>query len=183
MESWQRIHILGAPGSGVTTLGKALAERLGFAHFDTDDYYWFTNDALPYRRKRNPEHRRSLLQKDLGQTDQWVLSGALCGWGDVFITDFDLVVYLWLPAETRLERIRQRETDRYGAAQIAPGGDLHVVFEKFLRWAAAYDTADDNIRSRARELHWLSALPCPAIKIEQDIPVSQAVSIILEKMP
>ncbi len=183
MQPWKHIHILGAPGSGVTTLGKALAERLGFTHFDTDDYYWFTNDALPYRRKRNTEHRRTLLQNDLNQTDKWVLSGALCGWGDTFITDFDLVVYAWLPVETRLERIRQRETDRYGAAQIAPGGDLHVVFEKFMQWAAAYDTADGNIRSRASELRWLSALPCPAIRIEQDISIPEALSIILEKMP
>ena len=36
----QRIHILGASGSGTTTLGRALAERLQCRHFDTDDYFW-----------------------------------------------------------------------------------------------------------------------------------------------
>jgi adenylate kinase family enzyme len=35
-----RIHILGASGSGTTTLAKALANELGYKHFDTDDYYW-----------------------------------------------------------------------------------------------------------------------------------------------
>ena len=36
----RRIHILGAAGSGTTTLGRALAERLQCPHFDTDDYFW-----------------------------------------------------------------------------------------------------------------------------------------------
>lgn len=175
-----RIHILGAPGSGVTTLGKALAERLGFSHFDTDDYYWFTGDALPYRRKRNPDHRRQLLGADLERSQSWVLSGALCGWGDVFIPEFEMVVYLWLPAPIRLERIVQREKERYGAERLAPGGDLNLVFEKFLKWAAAYDGDETNIRSRSAELHWLGKLNCPVLKIEGEFPANRLVENIVE---
>lgn len=174
------IHILGAPGSGVTTLGKALAERLGFSHFDTDDYYWFTDDALPYRRKRNPDHRRQLLQQDLTGSEAWVLSGALCGWGDVFIPSFGLVIYLWLPVETRLARIRERETRRYGVERLAPGGDLQIVYEKFLTWAAAYDSENENIRSRAGELEWLQKLACPVMKIEKEMTVDALIDDILE---
>lgn len=33
-----RIHILGASGSGTTTLGKALSDKLRYKHFDTDNY-------------------------------------------------------------------------------------------------------------------------------------------------
>jgi len=43
----QRIHILGASGSGTTTLGRALAERLQCPHFDTDDYFWLRNKGTP----------------------------------------------------------------------------------------------------------------------------------------
>jgi adenylate kinase family enzyme len=100
---------MGAPGAGVTTLGKALAKHLGCLHFDTDDVYWFTNDDLPYRRKRNPDHRRKLLTERLNNVETWVLSGSLCGWGDVFALQFDLVVWLWLPSEIRIPRIEQRE--------------------------------------------------------------------------
>lgn len=161
-----RIHILGAPGSGVTSLGKALSDRLGFSHFDTDDYYWFTDDALPFRRKRNPDHRRQVLKKDLESTDTWVLSGALCGWGDVFVPSFELVIYMWLPAEIRLERIRKREIQRYGAARILPGGDLNLVYEKFLGWAASYDEESGNIRSKSKEEHWMEQLICPVLRME-----------------
>jgi adenylate kinase family enzyme len=170
-----KLHILGAPGSGVTTLGRALAQTLGIPHFDTDDYHWFTDDALPYRRRRNPDHRRQLMVKDLDAHEAWVLSGTLCGWGDVFIPRFDAVVYCWLPAETRLMRIQQRELARYGVERLAPGGDLHTVFEKFCTWAAAYDEDSGNIRSRARELEWLGNLSCPVLQIEEELPLEELI--------
>ena len=34
------IIVFGSPGSGTTTLGRAVAAQLGFAHFDLDDYLW-----------------------------------------------------------------------------------------------------------------------------------------------
>ena len=175
-----KIHILGAPGAGITTLGKALAEHLSVPYFDTDDYHWFTDDALPYRRRRNPEHRRQLLGKDLATHKSWVLSGALCGWGDVFIPQFDKVIYRWLPAEIRLSRIEARERLRFGAERVAPGGDLHVVFEKFLQWAAAYDEDSSNIRSQKKELEWLIGLQCPVLRIEKVSELKELLGIVVE---
>ncbi len=175
-----RIHLLGAPGAGVTTLGRALAERLNFPHFDTDDYHWFTDDALPYRRRRNPDHRRQLMTKDFEANESWVLSGALCGWGDIFIPRFQAVIYLWLPVEIRLNRIQERELARYGAARIEPGGDLHTVFEKFCTWAAAYDEDSDNIRSRVQELKWLAQLPCPVLLLEEEMSLEELTERVMQ---
>lgn len=170
--------MLGAPGSGVTTLGKELANSLACPHFDTDNYHWFTDDALPYRRRRNPDHRRQLLSADLTGSDAWVLSGSLCGWGDVFIPHFDAVVYLWAPADVRLQRIQAREMQRYGAERIGAGGDLHQVFEKFMAWAAAYDEPSDNIRSRQKEQEWLEKLSCPVLKMEQEYALSDLLDAV-----
>jgi adenylate kinase family enzyme len=165
MLTGRRIHLLGAPGAGVSTLGRQLAAQYACPHFDTDDYYWFTSDPLPYKRKRNPDHRRQLLGHDLQSSTDWVLSGALCGWGDVFMPLFTEVWYISAPVALRLARIRARETARYGTERLAPAGELHVVFEKFLHWAAAYDTAENNVRSRAHELAWLDQLDCPVIRV------------------
>ncbi len=175
-----KILIMGAPGAGTTTLGKSLAERLGCPHFDTDDVYWFTEDALPYRRKRNPDHRRQLLAERLASTDAWVLSGSLCGWGDVFIPQFDRVVWRWLPAALRLPRIEQRERQRYGDARLDPGGDLHGVFEKFKQWAADCDEEGSGLRSRQSELEWLERLTCPVLKLEGDIGVEELVERVVK---
>jgi len=39
-----RIHLTGASGCGVTTIGRALATRLALPVPDTDDYYWLPTD-------------------------------------------------------------------------------------------------------------------------------------------
>lgn len=182
---YHHVHIFGAPGSGVSTLGKALADRLGYSFFDTDDYYWFTGDDLPYRRKRNPEHRLRLLRSDLAEAPQFVLSGALFGWGDpVMREQIDLIVYRWLPAALRLERIRKREAARYGRERLLPGGDLHVVFEKFLNWSAGYDQEDTMLqRTRSADLRALEeASVCPVLHLEQDQTVEALVTCIFEFM-
>jgi len=76
-----RIHILGASGSGTTTLGRALAERLQCPHFDIDDYFWVPTD-LPYAQQRERPERQRLLMDDLTVQAAGVVSGSLCGWGD-----------------------------------------------------------------------------------------------------
>jgi shikimate kinase len=43
-----RIHIMGASGSGVTCLGRTLADALAIPHHDTDDYFWQPT-VPPYR--------------------------------------------------------------------------------------------------------------------------------------
>ncbi len=177
--SHHKIHIMGAPGAGTTSLGKAVVQRLGCPHFDTDDVYWFTNDELPYRRKRNPDHRRQILTERLASSDSWVLSGSLCGWGDVFAPQFDLVVWLWLPAAVRIPRIEQRERLRYGDARLDPGGDLHLVFEKFKAWAAACDGEGGGLRSRESELAWLAGLTCPVLIFEEETEINELAGRVL----
>ena len=99
-----RVHILGASGSGTTTLGTALAERFGYAHLDTDDFYWEPTDP-PFQRARERSRRQALLAAALDAQPRWVLSGSLRGWGDVFIPRFELVVFLLVPKRLRLEDV------------------------------------------------------------------------------
>jgi adenylate kinase family enzyme len=103
-----RIHILGASGSGTTTLGRALAERLQYPHFDTDDYFWVPTDP-PYTHQRARTERQQLLMGDLTAHNAWVVSGSLCGWGDGAIPLFEFVVFLSIPSEVRMARLHRRE--------------------------------------------------------------------------
>lgn len=174
-----RLHFLGAPGAGVTTLGRSVAEHLSLPHFDTDNYHWFTDDALPYRRRRNPEHRIKLMEQDLSAQSGWVLSGALCGWGDVFVPRFQAVIYCELNAAQRLVRIQEREKVRYGAERLSPGGDLHSVYEKFCAWAAAYEEKSDKLRSRDKEMEWLARLTCPVLQLDTSAPLQALAAQVL----
>ena len=57
-----RIHILGASGSGTSTLGSALARRLGVPHANSDSFYWLPTDP-PYTTPRPAEERQALLTR------------------------------------------------------------------------------------------------------------------------
>ena len=172
-----RIHIFGASGSGTTTLAAALAATYGHRHLDTDDFYWLPTDP-PYRQKRPPEVRLALLQAALEESASWVLSGSLCGWGDPLIPEFDLVVFLVVPTDVRLERLRARELDRYGHTTIAPGGKLHQAHLQFLDWAERYDTGDLQMRSRTFHEAWLSKPSGRVLRLEGEQSVIEQLAQI-----
>ena len=125
--------------------------------------------------------RQELLKKDLESANEWILSGSLCGWGDVFISYFELVVYLSLPKELRIKRLIERERQRYGK-EIEPNGSMYKQHKEFLEWAKKYDEAGIDMRSKALHDMWLSRIQCPIIKIEGDLTVEERVAIILKKL-
>ena len=173
----QRIHILGAFGSGTTTLGRALAERLQCPHFDTDDYVWVPTDP-PYTQRRARTERAQLLMDDLTAQDAWVVSGSLCGWGDVVIPLFELVVFLWVPQEVRMARLHRREQARFGE-RILPGGDMYEKSQQFFARAAAYDNGDMNMRSRRLHDQWLSTLACPILCFEGGYAIEEQLAVLM----
>jgi adenylate kinase family enzyme len=164
-----RIHITGASGAGVTSLGRALAGALSIPHHDTDDYFWQPTSP-PYHNKREPADRLRLMNEMFVPRPNWVLSGSLVGWGDAIIPTFDRVVFLTTPTEIRLQRIRAREATRYGADAVAAGGWRHKEVEEFIEWASQYDD-DRASRSLAKHEAWLATLPCPVLRLDGSQPL------------
>lgn len=182
MAAGLRIHITGASGAGVTTLGAALAARLGGAHLDTDDFYWQPT-VPPYRVKRTVEERLALLRRSFAaQPSGWVLSGSVGAWADPLIPLFDRVVYVYTPTEIRLERLRRREADTFGAAEVAPGGAHHQQYVEFIEWASRYDHGDRTGRSRAGHEAWLATLPCPVLRVDGARPLADLVAELAREL-
>jgi len=107
----RRIHIVGASGAGVTTLGHAVADALAIPHHDTDDYFWLPT-APPYQQRRDVADRLRLMHEMFVDRPDWVLSGSLDDWGGSVLTRFDLVVFLYVPKAVRLHRLQEREAKR-----------------------------------------------------------------------
>jgi adenylate kinase family enzyme len=155
-----RIHVTGASGAGVTSLGRALADALAIPHHDTDDYFWRPSSP-PYQKMREVADRLRLMREVFLPRADWVLSGSIAGWGDEVIPAFDLVVFLTTPREIRLQRLRVREVTHFGADAIAPGGWRHKETEEFIEWASHYEDGDREGRSLAMHQAWLAPLPLP----------------------
>src|SRR6185369_13153179 len=149
-----RILIMGASGSGTTTLGSALAARLGFAFFDADDYYWLPSNP-PFQHKREAALRLSMLLRDLENAGNAVLSGSVVNWGQEIEDSFSSIVFLTLPASIRVERLRNREVGLYGRED-----------PEFLEWAAQYDEGRMTGRSLAIHEQWLSKRNCKIIRMD-----------------
>ena len=82
----RRIHVMGASGAGVTTLGRALADALALPHHDSDDYFWLPTTP-PYRQQRDIAERLRLMEDVFLPRADWVLSGSLASWSDPIMLD------------------------------------------------------------------------------------------------
>lgn len=158
------IHVIGASGSGTTTLGRAVADKLGVLHFDSDDFFWLPTDP-PFTTPRDPQERVALLLPKLLPEQGWVFSGSALKWGQPIEPLYDLIVFLRIDPALRMERIRRREANRYGE-RIKPGGDMAVKSREFMEWAASYDSAGPERRSLASHEQWLATQTCPILRLD-----------------
>jgi len=165
-----RIHVTGASGAGVTTLGAALASALAVPHHDTDDFYWLPTDP-PFQTKRPVPRRIDLMRQMFLPRPGWVLSGSLDSWAADLVPHFDRVVFVQAETGLRLDRLREREARRGQTG----GGQLQA----FLEWAADYETGPQVGRSRHRHETWLQGLPCPVVRVDGSQSVEGLVAQVL----
>jgi adenylate kinase family enzyme len=158
---FNRIHITGASGSGTTTLGRALGQKLQYPLLDADHYFWLPTTP-PFQQKRDRAERLSLILRDYHAQPSCIVSGSIVDWNETLEQSFDLIIYLWIPAEIRLARLRRREIERHGR-----------IDEKFIAWAASYDAGDATIRSRLLHEKWLTKMRCPVFRMEDDLTVEE----------
>jgi adenylate kinase family enzyme len=175
-----RIHVLGASGSGSTTLGQTLARRLGIPHVDADRLFWLPTDP-PFIARRPRGERLALLTQQLPADADWIFSGSAIGWATVLEPVYDLIVFLRLDPEVRMRRLRRREAARYGA-RIEPGGDMSEASTAFLRWAEAYDTAGPAQRSLAAHEAWLAGQTAEVSRLDSKAPVETLMTSVLERL-
>lgn len=161
----------------MTTLGRALATRLGAVHIDTDDHYWVATEP-PYQQKRDVPDRLGGMAAEQARTGKWVVSGMLERWAEGVARDAELIVFLEAPTELRLERLRARERARFGDS-LLPGGAMHETHRAFIDWAAQYEIGTQPGRSRRRQERWLAGLDIPVLRLDAARAVDDLVAAVL----
>ncbi|HEY2131843.1 MAG TPA: hypothetical protein VGH36_02530 [Acetobacteraceae bacterium] len=175
-----RIHILGASGSGTTTLGAALAARLGVPHVGSDTLFWMPTDP-PFTTRRTAEALHEMMLQQLPIDGHWVFSGSAIRWATVLEPYYDLIVFLRIDPSVRMARLRRREAARYGA-RLLPGGDMAAASAAFIEWAASYDTAGPEHRSLVGHSAWLADLTTPVLRLDSEAPVDELVAAVLAQL-
>ena len=173
-----RLNVLGASGSGTSTVGRALASKLSIPHFECDDYFHGPSDP-PFQNPRSARERAELIERDLQHAPSWVLSGGIAGWEPEPRLEFTHIVFLYVPVKLRLERLRQRESERFGE-RIEPEGDMFQIHQDFLEWSSRYDAGDVEGKTLAVHTAYLAEQTCPVYEFGGEKSVNDIVEATLE---
>lgn len=168
------ILICGLNGVGKSTLGKALAERLGLEFFDNENFYFpnaGTSDPFSVQRPRYQVER--LLLQALRSCDGFIFASVKGDYGEEVCRRFTHAVLVEVPRDERLERVERRSFLRFGK-RMREGGDMHESEERFF----------ELVRSRPESTvtDWLSesGLRCPILRVDGRAAVGENVERIAE---
>ena len=174
------IMILGAPGAGKTSLGKRVAQALGFDFIDIDEYIWRKDTPQPFTVMYSREGKISRLKNAIADPKRFVMAGSMDSFHEHFDPLFDLMVYLDTDADVRVQRAHDRELKAFGD-RILPGGDMYAEHQHFLQGVAGYD---HGIGGTNRQLHqkWLDSLKCPVLYLNGADAYAYNVQKIIEAL-
>ena len=162
------ILICGLNGSGKTTLGRELSKVLGYCFLNDEDYYFLESD-MTFTKSRSDEEARRFVLSYLQKNKNCVIVSSRGDLGVEINSMYDFVVYLSVPLETRLERIKKRDFDKYGERVLA-GGDMYEQQKKFYEFVAT--------RTTAKVEKWLETLSCQVIKLDGTKEIADNVKAI-----
>ena len=168
-----KIIVCGGNGAGKSTIGKQLAQELGWTFRDIEDYYFpvKTTDNK-YATGRTGEEVAVLLAEDMKRRENLILASVRGNHSDEIVSMFTCVVVVEVPKEVRMERIRNRSYGQFGD-RILPGGDLHEQQERFFSMV-------EN-RPEDYPTKWLEGLEIPVITVDGTKKVESNVMKIIEK--
>lgn len=130
-----KIHIIGSPGSGKTTLAKQLSEKLQIPHYDLDDLQW--DNGAGYGTKRDPKERDALLAQLLSK-DDWIIEGVYYAWCERCFAEADRIYLLEVPRRVYRRRIIRRFIRR--KLGLEPGKrETLKSLSALLQWADKYE--------------------------------------------
>ena len=175
------IIIFGASGAGTTTIGKALAEKSSFQHFDLDDYFWMWDTDVPYTVPRPRAERIAMLHSAIADCTYFVMSGSMNDWEESFVPLFDMAVFVLTSTEIRIERLHRREFLEFGD-RILDGGDMYDNHRDFLDWAKSYDNGLPPQRCLNVHEDWAKTLTCPVLRVDGAEDVGANVEFISEQL-
>lgn len=162
------IIICGLNGSGKTTTGRLVAEKLGIKRMDVEDYY-FLDSEIPFSVSRTKDEVRELMWADIQLHKSYVLSSVGCDWGEKIENTCALAVFLTAPKETRMARIDHREIVRFGD-RVLEGGDMYEQQKRFRQFVAG--RSEEPYRAKVMQLN------CPVLELDS----TQPLEVIVEKI-
>lgn len=174
-----KIQVIGASGTGKSTLCQYISEKTGDYWIDTDKYLWKDSSfTINYPVKE----RFKMYYNDIASHQDYVVSGSVHSWNPEGFNDRKLLVLLTIDEEIRMKRIYNREFSRFGERMI-PGGDHYQLTCEFLNWCKTYLTGDENvINSLASHKLRLKEASCRTLVLDGNQPIDVLYACVLKAL-
>lgn len=168
------IVVCGLNGCGKSTLGRALAEALGFHYIDIEDLYFTRTSAKePYTNPRSHAEVEELLMSEVKKHEAFVLAAVKGDYGKETQQFYDYAVLIEVPKEIRMQRVQNRSFQKFGNRMLE-GGDLHQAEEQFFEMVGS--------RTEAYVEMWVQSLQCPVIRVDGTWPIEENVHFIASQI-
>ena len=165
------ILICGLNGTGKSTLGRILADRMGYEFIDNEDLFFpKTDPSYTFSSPRSKEEVIRLLEDKISGSNRFIFAAVKGNYGDRLIALLDYIVLIEVPKQIRSNRVRDRSYQKFGD-RILSGGDL---YEKENKWFSLTDNRPDTYVT-----DWLETLDCPVIRIDGTLPVEKNVNYLV----
>ena len=124
-ENFSRIHIIGGPGSGKTTLAKELAVYLGIEAHELDQIAFTGRDF-----EERPYPDRIAAIHEIASRPAWITEGLFVRWTDELLAEASIIVWL---DHVNWERGFWRITQRFVKSAVREAKKRHGL-ERFIRF-------------------------------------------------
>ena len=170
-----KIQIIGGSGTGKSTLGKYISEKEKIKWIDTDNYLWKDHS---FTETFSIKERKEMYQKDIETHREYIASGSIFSWCPTGFNNRDLLVFLFLNEENRMNRLYMRENERNSQFwQNENGEDTN----DFLEWCRTYLTAKDKNKmfTYADYAYQMKISKSPTLKLDGSLPLEELYAEIL----
>lgn len=164
-----KVHLIGFMGSGKTTVGRLLADRLGLAFYDLDQLIEASQQKTVkeiFAEAGEPEFRR--IERDLLAQTRFLADAVIATGGGTFTFDDNIAfiksegvsIFLDVPFETILGRIGDKGPTRPLFRDEASAQRLYQYRTKYYKMAdhtIEIDPADTAEAVASRLADWLSS--------------------------
>ncbi len=168
------IIVCGLNGTGKSTLGKALAEKLHFYFIDNEDLYFPKIDpAYIYASPRTREEVEKLLFNEIEKHENFVFASVKGDYGETIYPFFQYAILIDVPKDIRMKRVKNRSFQKFGNRMLL-GGDLYEQEKCFF----------DLVKSRAENTveKWIQSLNCPIIRIDGTKPIEENINLVIKQI-